>query len=48
MKKLVCKVRCFLQEIGYARDASSLAQQGKHELARNLMTMKKDTPCECC
>ena len=48
MKTLVCKVRCFLQEIGYARAASNLAQQGQYDLARKLITMKKETPCECC
>lgn len=45
---MLCKVRCFLQEAGYARAAASLARQGKYELAKQLMTMKKDTPCECC
>jgi hypothetical protein len=48
MKQLLCKVRCFLQEVGYARAAATLAQQGKHELARQLMTMRKDTSCKCC
>ena len=45
MKPFLCKVRCFLQEIGYARAVTALSQRGYFAEAKNLMLSKERTKC---
>ena len=45
MKKILCKVCCFIESLGYAHAASVLAREGYHEEAKRLALMEK--PCKC-
>lgn len=46
MKKILCKIMCSMQLIGYARAASELTRMGKLKEAKELMLYGK-MECSC-
>ena len=45
MKSFLCKLNCFLTEIGYARAAAELSRAGKFKEAQQLAQMRRDCKC---
>ena len=45
MKNLFCKFWCLAMSFGYARAASTLAREGRHEEAKRLMLTERNCKC---